>query len=84
MGKRTSYKADTRGRCPFVSEWSAGMPRGEPGEGRLLCAEGAQEGMRVVLFFKRGKDREEWKKRYCNCKYEDCPYYWIASGKYEE
>lgn len=75
-------KMDGRGMCPFISE-STNTTRSAEQEKRIYCGEGARKEMSLALGFKTKAMREEWRKQYCNCNYEDCPYYWIASEKYE-
>lgn len=84
MGKKAGEMTNACGVCPFLADKSWGVPKGEPGGAKTLCMEGAEEEMRLAIFFKRKRERDRWKKRFCNAKFEDCPYYWIASGKYEE
>lgn len=72
---------DTRGMCPFLAEKN-NVSIAKIGY-TLNCTEGYRDNMRIVLAFKDRDERTEWKKRYCNHNYEDCPYYWIATEKYE-
>lgn len=73
---------DGRGRCPFFSE-STNAARNIEQRKHIYCEEGAQDGMSLAVGFRTKAMREEWRKNFCNCKYEDCPYYWVASEKYE-
>jgi len=77
--KRESAKLhDRRGACPYA--WENNFTR----KMVIRCVEGAEENMTVTLGFDTEEIKQKWKCRYCDSeRFDDCPYYWIASGKYE-